>query len=294
MITKAVIPVAGNGTRFLPITKAISKEMLPIVDIPCLLLILKECADSGIKEVLLVTKPEKKDIKKFFSIDQALNEKLQKEGKGHLVELLNDVLSKIKITYRNQRADTIGSAGAVYVAKNWAKGEPFAVLYGDDINYTGANRPAIGQLIDCYNKYGKMVLGCKEVDASEVYKYGATVIDHKVGDNAYEISGVVEKPKPGTQPSNLVSLARYIMPKDTFSYIKRQLDADRDTTKEICLTDTMDMIMKDKGNAIACVMDSVRYDTGDKFGYLTAVVDYALRDKNLGNKFKDYLKSLNL
>lgn len=294
MITKAIIPVAGKGTRFLPITKAVSKEMLPVVDIPVLLLILKECADSGIKEVMLVTRKGKGDIKKFFTRDEKLNEELKKKGQFKLVEMLNEVLSKLKIRYKYQREDLIGTAGAIYVAKNFAQGEPFAVLYGDDINFTGEDRPALGQLIDCYNETGKMVLGCKWVDKEDINKYGAQIIEEKLGDKYYKVSGVIEKPKKGTEPSTLASLARYIMPANTFTYIEKQMEGERDTTKEICLTDTMDLIMKAEGGAIACVMNSVRYDTGDKFGYLTTVVEYALRDPALGKQFKEYLKNLDL
>ena len=294
MITKAVIPVAGKGTRFLPITKAVSKEMLPIVDIPVLLLILKECADSGIKEVMLITRKGKDDIKKFFKQDDNLATYLKEKGQEKLISLLNEVLSKVKIKYRYQREDLIGTAGAIYVAKSFIKNQPFAVLYGDDINYTGENKPALKQLIDCFNINDKMVLGCKWVDKKDVCKYGSTIIKSKINEKSYLISGVIEKPKFGTEPSCLVSLARYIMPSCTFSYIEKQITEDRDKTKEICLTDTMDLIIKDKGDAVACVMDSVRYDTGDKFGYLTTVVEYALRDSELGERFKNYLKGLKL
>ena len=294
-ITKAIIPVAGKGTRFMPGTKGVSKEVFPVVDTPVLLYVLKECADSGITEVLLITRKDKGDIKKFLTPDQKLYEELKRKGREGDLKLYNDVLSKLKITYKYQRKDLIGTAGAIYVGKKWAKNQPFAVLYGDDLNYTqeGA-RPAIGQLIDAFNKTGKMILGCKEVETKEVCKYGACKIKEKIDENNYLVSGVVEKPKTGTEPSNLVSLARYIMPANTFKVIETQIPLRKNNAEEVCLTDTMDIIMKQEGDAVACIMNSVRYDTGDKLGFLKTTVEYALRDKKLGEEFKAYLKTLKL
>ena len=294
-ITKAIIPVAGKGTRFMPGTKGISKEVFPVVDTPVLLYILKECADSGITDVLLITRKDKADIKKFLTPDKKLYEELKRKGREGDLKLYNDVISKLKITYKYQRKDLIGTAGAVYVGKKWANNQPFAVLYGDDLNYTPeGTRPAIGQLIDAFNKTGKMVLGCKEVLQKEVFKYGACSIKEKIDESTCLIDGVIEKPKSGTEPSNLVSLARYIMPSNTFKVIETQIPLRKNNAEEICLTDTMDIIIKQEGGAIACVMNSVRYDTGDKLGFLKTTVEYALRDKKLGTEFKEYLKSLKL
>lgn len=291
MIKKAIIPVAGKGTRFLPITNGISKEMLPLVDLPALYYVLKECADSGITEIMLVTKSSKKDINKFFTIDSDEYENLKKSGKAKLLDDVVELLKRINISYLEQRDDLIGTAGAIYVAREWANNEPFAVLYGDDINYTEfEKRPAIGQLCDVYEKTQKMVLGCKFVDEQDADKYGMCKVIKKIDDVSYEIAGVVEKPKLGSQPSLLASLARYIMPANTFEYIEKQIIETNDPKKEICLTDTMDLIVKNEGNQIACVMDSVRYDTGDKMGYFKAFVDFVIRDEKYGEEFKKFIK----
>ena len=297
MIKKAIIPVAGKGTRFLPMTNGISKEMLPLVDLPVLYYVLKECADSGITEIMLITRESKADIKKFFTIDCEEYKKLEKSGKAKLLYDVKALLEKVKIFYLNQRDDLTGTAGAIYVAKDWANGEPFAVLYGDDINYCpDGELPAIGQLAKVFEQTNKMVLGCKLVEPKDVDKYGMCKTAAKINDTAYEVAGVVEKPAKGTEPSLLASLARYIMPANTFRYIEKQIEyqTTHDLHGEISLTDTMDMIINEEGLQVACIMNSVRYDTGDKLGYFKAFVDYTLRDSRYGKEFKDYIKSLDL
>ena len=289
-IKKAVIPVAGLGSRFLPMTLSISKEMFPVVDVPVLLLILKECADSGIKEVLLITRKNKSDIKKFFTQPISVIKELEAKGKEKELELYKSVLGKLKISFRYQRDDLTGSAGAIYVAKRWCAGESFAVLFGDDINYVEeGKRPAIGQLIDSFEKYGKLVLGCKEVTKEEIVAYGSMMLKNKVNDSLYEVTGVIEKPKAGTEPSLIASLARYVLPGNAFSYIERHLTAERDTKQEVCLTrDCMDEILREEGG-FAQIMDSVRFDTGNKLGYAKCFAHYAMIDKNFGDEFKKYL-----
>lgn len=297
MIKKAIIPVAGKGTRFLPMTNGISKEMLPLVDMPVLYYVLKECADSGITDIMLITRQSKADIQKFFTIDSDEYMSLEKSGKAKLLDELKNLLSKVNISYLNQRDDLTGTAGAIYVAKEWANNEPFAVLFGDDINYTADGKlPAIGQLAKVYEEIGKMVLGCKIVSKDEVDKYGMCRTGKKLNDTCYEVSGVVEKPKKGTEPSQLASLARYIMPKNTFEYIEKQIAMQNATNShdEVCLTDTMDMIIAKEGQQIACVMDSIRYDTGDKLGYFKAFVDYTLRDARYKEEFGEYIKNLQI
>lgn len=290
-VKKIVIPVAGLGSRFLPATKTIAKEMFPIVDTPALLLILEECLDSGITEVFFVLRKGKEYIKDFFSHDKEFEEKMIKSNRAHMLDRLNRIIDNMTFTYDYQKPEYNGTAGACYIAKDWANGEPFAVLYSDDLNYTpkGA-RPVIGQLIDAYNETGAMIIGCKEILGKEISAYGACKLEKKINDKLYKISGIVEKPKFGTEPSKIAGLARYIMPADTFKYIEEQIKV-TPAGKEMNLTDTMDLIMKDQP-AYALIMDSVRYDTGDKLGFLIATVEYGLRDENLGEDFKNYLKNL--
>jgi len=292
-IKKAVIPVAGLGSRFLPITLGVSKEMLPVIDAPVLLLILKECADSGITDVLLITRKGKGDIKKFFTQPASVIEGFEKNGKAKELELYKSVMSRLKISFRFQRNDLTGSGGAVYVAKKWCNGEPFAVLFGDDINYVEEGEvPAIGQLINVYEKHHKLVLGCKKVEKSEISAYGSMILGEEVEEGLYQSSGVVEKPKPGTEPSLIASLARYVLPGNAFSYIERHLSCDRDITKEVCLTrDCMDEILREQGG-YAKIMESIRFDTGNKLGYLKCITHYALLDNTFGEDYKNFLKTL--
>lgn len=289
-VTKAIIPVAGKGTRFLPATKSVAKEMFPIVDIPALLLVLEECVYSGIKEVFIVLNKEKENIRNFLKRDPQTEKTLKEAGKLQLLDRLNFVIENLSFEFGYQDPKYYGSAIAVLPAKDWANNQPFAVLYPDDLNYTEKGKtPAIGQLIKAYEKYQGMIIGCKEIDSNEIYKYSACKIVKKEEDNVYRINGIVEKPKTGEEPSCISGLARYIMPENTFKYIEKQIS---DYFKgEIGLTDTMAMICQDSPS-YAIIMDSIRYDTGDKYGYVTAVVEYALRNESFGEEFKQYLKNL--
>lgn len=289
-ITKAIIPIAGNGTRFLPATKGVAKEMFPIVDIPVLMLIVEECLNSGINEICFILSKEKKDIKKFFRKDKVLEKLIQSTDKSHLLDRINKIIDNTKISFFYQGKRT-GSAGALLPAKKWIKNQPFAVLYGDELNYT-TKTSAIGQLAEVYEKTPGLIVGCQEVPQKEVCKYGAYKTDKKFDKNLFKVSGIVEKPNPGEEPSCIVGLGRYIMPENTFAYIKKQCKG-TPINQELKLTDTMDLIMKDTPS-YAVIMDSIRYDTGDKLGYLKAVVEYGLRDKKLGEYFKKYLKDLKL
>jgi len=290
-VTKAVIPVAGKGTRFLPATKGVAKEMFPVVDKPCLMLVLEECLNSGINDITIILSKEKSYIKEFFKKDNKLEKQLEKKGLSHLLADLNKILENITFHFTYQDENIIGSGGSIYSARHLLEGEPFAVLYPDDLNYTEPDsRPAIGQLIDAYEKTGKMIIGCKEVSADEIYKYSACKVSKKINDSLYEITDIVEKPKKGTEPSLISGLARYIMPANTFDYLEKQVKSSSPGV-EIGLTDTMSMILKDEP-AYALIMQSTRYDTGDKLGYLTAVIDYALRDEKLGKDVYDHIKKL--
>ena len=289
-ITKAIIPIAGRGTRFLPATKGVAKEMFPIVDVPVLMLILEECLYAGIKDVCLVLSKEKGYVKNFFKKDLILEKILKETNKTDLLERLNRILDNIKISFVYQGKRT-GSAGALLPAKKWIKKQPFAVLYGDELNYT-TKTSAIGQLVKAYEKNPGLIVGCQEVPQNEVHKYGSYKINKKLNNFTYTISALIEKPSLGEEPSCIVGLGRYIMPQNTFDYIKKQCKT-TSTNEELKLTDTMDLIMKDIPS-YAVIMNSKRYDIGDKLGYLKAIVEYGLRDKNLGEIFGLYLKNLKL
>lgn len=291
MVTKAVIPVAGRGTRFLPATKGLAKEMFPVVDKPCLMLVLEECLFSGINDITIVLSKDKEYIKDFLSEDKALNAWLEKKNALYMLDDFKKVIDNITFHFTYQDDRFIGSGGAIYSARKYVENEPFAVLYPDDLNYTEKGKiPAIGQLIEAFEKTGKMIIGCKEISPDVIYKYSACKITRKVNDSLYEINDIVEKPKKGTEPSLISGLARYVMPANTFEYLEKQIKTSTQGV-EIGLTDTMSMILKDD-TAYAVLMDSIRYDTGDKYGYLTAVIDYALRDEKLGKDIYNYIKNI--
>ncbi|MEG1581563.1 MAG: UTP--glucose-1-phosphate uridylyltransferase [Clostridia bacterium] len=287
-IRKAVIPVAGRGTRFLPATKVLPKEMFPIINKPVLMYIIEECMLSGITEILLIISKDKDCIKKFFKKDNKLEKWLLKNNKTGYLDEWNTILSKVNISFAYQSSKKIGSGGALTVAERWVNNEPFAVLFGDDLNFTKIDeRPVIGQLIDEYDKYKKTIIGCKKINKEDICKYSSIVTGKKQG-KCIEANGIIEKPKKGTEPSLISGLARYILPKNAFSYLKETPEM---LNGEIALTDTLNIICKKEG-ALAYVFDSIRYDTGDQLGYAQCIVEYMLRDEKMGKEFEKYLKTL--
>ena len=288
MIKKAVIPIGGLGTRFLPATKGMAKEMFPVVEKPILLLILEECANSGIEEVFLVLSPNKMFVKKFFEDDASLEARLAASGKLAYLDSFKNIKNKLKISFGVQEVAR-GSGDALFPAEKWAKGEPFAVLFGDDLNYTpNGMRPVIGQLIDTYNQTGKLVIGCKYVDANEIHKYSSCILGKQLSENVFETSGIIEKPSKEEAPSLLSGLARYVLPGNIFAVLRRTPIG---RNGELNLTDAMDIVAREEG-AVACNFQSIRYDTGDKLGYVQATVEYALRHPEIGKDVLAYLVGL--
>ena len=283
-IRKAVIPAAGFGTRFLPATKAQPKEMLPIVDTPAIQYIVKEALDSGIEEILIITGRSKRAIEDHFDSSVELEELLQKQGKNKQLAMVKD-LADIKIHFIRQKSPR-GLGDAVLCAKAFIGDEPFAVLLGDDIVYN-PEKPCLQQLMDCYEQHPGIILGAQFVPNEKVSSYGI-VSGEPLADNLYRVHGLVEKPSVDKAPSNLAVLGRYILTPDIFDIL--------DNTKpgvgnEVQLTDAL---AASKTDTYALAYEGVRYDTGDKLGYLKATVEYALRNEDLGAAFKEYLKGLKL
>ena len=277
-VKKAVIPIGGIGSRFLPATKAVAKEMFPLVDKPVLLEILKECVDSGIEEVFIVLSPNKMNVKSFFEKDLALEQRLEKDGKLNYLKPYFDVVGKLKSLEFGVQKVARGSGDALFPAEKWVNGEPFAVLFGDDLNFTpDGMRPAIGQCIDAYELTHKLVIGCKPVPMEDISKYSSCIVGKEVSKGVFETSGIIEKPLAKDAPSNLAGLARYVVTPDIFDVLRR---TPIDKRGELSLTDAMDIIAREKG-ATVCSFESQRYDTGDKLGYLKAQIAYALQDKDL-------------
>ena len=283
-IRKAVIPAAGFGTRFLPATKAQPKEMLPIVDTPAIQYIVKEALDSGIEEILIITGRSKRAIEDHFDSSVELEELLQKQGKNKQLAMVKD-LADIKIHFFRQKSPR-GLGDAVLCAKAFIGDEPFAVLLGDDIVYN-PEKPCLQQLMDCYEQHPGIILGAQFVPNEKVSSYGI-VSGEPLADNLYRVHGLVEKPSVDKAPSNLAVLGRYILTPDIFDILENTKPG---VGNEVQLTDAL---AASKTDTYALAYEGVRYDTGDKLGYLKATVEYALRNEELGAAFKEYLKGLKL
>ena len=283
-IRKAVIPAAGFGTRFLPATKAQPKEMLPIVDTPAIQYIVKEALDSGIEEILIITGRSKRAIEDHFDSSVELEELLQKQGKNKQLAMVKD-LADIKIHFIRQKSPR-GLGDAVLCAKAFIGDEPFAVLLGDDIVYN-PEKPCLQQLMDCYEQHPGIILGAQFVPNEKVSSYGI-VSGEPLADNLYRVHGLVEKPSVDKTPSNLAVLGRYILTPDIFDILENTKPG---VGNEVQLTDAL---AASKTDTYALAYEGVRYDTGDKLGYLKATVEYALRNEELGAAFKEYLKGLKL
>lgn len=278
-VTKAVIPAAGLGTRFLPSTKAVPKEMMTIVDKPTLHYIVEEAVLSGAKDILIIVNDGKEAINTYFSPS-----KVYDALKKPALEELNDLLSSVKFHYATQKVLN-GNGSAILLAREFANGEPISVLFGDDIIYN-PEYPATKQLVDAFEKTGgKTIVGCQMREPIEAVKYG--VISYKsIDDGLAKIEDIVEKPPIEELPSNLCSLGRFVLPYSMFDTLA-VTPFDRG---EIILANAIRSILKTEG-AYAYEFKGIRYDIGDKFGFLQANVEYALRSP-FGDKVKTYLKEL--
>lgn len=286
-VRKAVIPAAGLGTRFLPITKAVPKEMLPIVDKPALQYIIEEFVASGIRDILIVTGRGKRCIEDHFDMAPELDGILEHTGKNELLEISKQISSLANIHYVRQK-QALGLGHAVLCAKSFVGDEPFALALGDDLIYTPDGvQPCAKQLIDCYEKTGLSTIATMKVESSEVKKYGNVGFSKKDGKIGY-VDKIVEKPDEKEMLSNDVIIGRYVVTPDIFEEIEKTKPS---KCGEIYFTDALEAIAKKTG-LCAYEFDGVRYDTGDKLGYLKANTEYALRDENLGKGYAEYLKKI--
>lgn len=272
-VRKAVIPAAGHGTRFLPVTKALPKEMLALIDTPALQYVAQEAADSGIEEILVVINREKELIRRYFCKEEATCA-AERE--------LDDLLERVRFDFVYQdEAD--GTAGAVLLAREFTADEPFAVMYGDDVIVNDGGEPCLKQLIRAYGRTGKTVLGVQERPRQEAAKY-AVIRKGRTEGRLTEVLGIVEKPSPDDMPSTLSSLGRYVLTPDIYGAIERAPVF----RGEKYLTHAIDLLT-DKG-VYSYDFEGVRYDIGDKFGFLQANVEMGLR--RYGARMTDYLRGL--
>lgn len=286
-ITKAVIPAAGFGTRFLPATKAMPKEMLPIIDTPTLQYIVKEAVDSGITDILIIIGKNKKCIEDHFDRSVELEDLLVKGGKSCELKMVRDIADMAHIYYVRQK-EMNGSGNAILEAEAFVGNEPFAVMFGDDLIYN-ESKPCLKQLIDAYETTGKSIVGVQEVPREEAPKYGIIVPGRTKG-RYTEMKGMVEKPSIDELPSTYAGLGRYILKPEIFDIIKRSKPH---ANGEVYITDAI-LETIDIDGVYAYDFEGRRYDIGDKEGYLEATVEYALRDEKLRDGFVKYLKGLKI
>lgn len=286
-VRKAVIPAAGLGTRFLPATKAMPKEMLPIVDKPTIQYIIEEAISSGIEELLIVTGRSKRSIEDHFDKSVELELELEQKGKEELLKMVKDISEMVNINYVRQK-EPKGLGHAILCAKTFVGNEPFAVLLGDDVVYND-NIPALKQLIEVYDEKKGSVLGVQRVKKEDVSKYGI-VSGEKIGDRLYTVENLVEKPTMEEAPTDVAILGRYIITPDIFDIL---VHTHKGSGGEIQLTDALkELATKEK--MYAYDFEGKRYDVGNKLGFLEATVEYALRMDEIKDQFKKYLKDLNL
>ena len=285
-IRKAVIPAAGFGTRFLPETKAMPKEMLPIVDKPTIQYIVEEIKASGIEQILIISGHAKRAIEDHFDSSPELEQHLYESGKMDLLKEVRQVAS-VKIHYTRQQYMR-GLGDAILCAKEFMDGEPFGVILGDDVVYNGSGEPALKQLISQYDKTGGTIIGCQLVRPEQVSYYGIINGTPTENPDLLKVKNMIEKPSIEEAPSRFAALGRYVITPEVFKILEQTKPG---KGGEIQLTDAL-RVMAKNGNVYAYNFKGKRYDTGNKLGYLKATVEFALRRDDIGPEFRQYLKSL--
>ena len=286
-IRKAIIPIAGNGTRFLPFTKTIPKEMLPILNKPTIEYIVNEAINSGIEEIIFITSSTKNTITDYFDRNFELERNLKLNGKEDLIsKIKNPALGASFVWIRQHKAKGLGHA--VLLAKNLIEeNEPFALLLGDDVIYTEEKYPALKELINVYEETNLPVIGVQEVSDNNISKYGVIGPGKKINNNTWEISSIIEKPSLKDAPSNLGVVGRYILNSEIFEHLsKKTIDK---FSNEIQITDSIMDLVRTKG-VVATKLSGTRYDMGSIIGFVKAQLEYSLRDESLKNEVLEMMK----
>lgn len=283
-VRKAVIPVGGLGTRFLPVTKALPKEMLPIVDKPAVQYIVEEAVEAGIESIIFITGKHKKAIEDHFDKSVELEHLLVEKGKYELLENVQRISKMASVHYIRQQ-EPQGLGHAILCAEKFIGDEPFAVLLGDDVMV--GETPALKQLIKVYEELNQSVIGVKEVKKEDVSKYGIIKAGSVVGD-VYSVEDVVEKPKPEQAPSNVAIMGRYILTPSIFQSLKK---IEKGVGNELQLTDAIKDLSQYE-QIFSVRLKGSRFDIGDKVGYLQAMVEMALKREDLRNIFLSYFQQI--
>lgn len=283
-VRKAVIPAAGYGTRFLPATKAMAKEMLPIVDKPTIQFIVEEAIASGIEDILIVTGKSKRPIEDHFDANIELEEHLRNQGKTELLELIKETTNLNLFFVRQSYPKGLGDA--VLQAKAFVGNEPFVVMLGDDV--MSSEVPLTKQLIDVYDDTHASNLAVMEVPNEDTSKYGIVDPEREIRDGIFNVNKFVEKPKPEDAPSNLAIIGRYLLTPEIFDILETQ---EPGAGNEVQLTDAIDTLNKTQ-RVFATRFDGKRYDIGNKLGFLEMSVEYGLKHPQIGDELREYIIDL--
>jgi UTP--glucose-1-phosphate uridylyltransferase len=283
-VRKAVIPAAGLGTRLLPASKAVPKEMLPVVDKPVIQYIVEEAVRSGITDIVIVTGYGKQAIENHFDTSFELEFHLEHRGKLDILDQVRRIDDLANVIYVRQK-EPLGNGHAVLVAKSAVGDEPFAVLWGDDI--VMGEPPVTRQLIDAFERLGGPIIAVQKVQPEDFPRYG--MLDAEpLGEREHRVHGVVEKPEVDDSPSNLAQIGGFILTPDIFEVLENTREG---TKGEIYLADALRTLVKNRP-VYAYEFEGRRYDTGDKLDYLKAIVDLSLQRKEFGESFRGYLRGL--
>lgn len=285
-IRKAVFPAAGFGTRFLPATKAQPKEMLPIVDKPVIQYLVEEAVEAGIEEIIIITGSSKRAIEDHFDRSVELEENLLKRNKKNLYETIHEIPNLAKFIYVRQPVP-LGDGHAVLCAKELINDEPFAIMFGDDI--VDSKVPALKQLVNAYNKTNSSIIGLEKVPKEEVENYGIIEPLETKG-RIHRVASLVEKPSPKDAPSNLGIIGKYIVTPEIIESLEK---ATVSKDGELRLIDGFRELIKSQ-QIYGYEIEGTRYDTGSKYGFVKATVDYALKNKEISAKLKNHLRKLDL
>ncbi|WP_338969913.1 UTP--glucose-1-phosphate uridylyltransferase GalU [Fusobacterium nucleatum] len=288
-VTKAIIPAAGLGTRVLPATKALPKEMLTIVDKPSLQYIVEELVSSGITDIVIITGRNKNSIEDHFDFSYELENTLKTNHKSELLDKVSHISNMANIYYVRQNMP-LGLGHAVLKAKSFIGDDPFVIALGDDIIYN-PEKAVTKQMIEKYNLYGKSIIGCQEVAKEDVSKYGIAKLGHKVDETTYQMLDFLEKPSVNEAPSRTACLGRYLLSGKVFKYLEETKPG---KNGEIQLTDGILAMMRDNEEVLAYNFIGKRYDIGSKFGLLRANIEFGIRNEETKEDIKEYLKKLDV
>jgi UTP--glucose-1-phosphate uridylyltransferase len=287
-IKKAVIPAAGLGTRFLPVTKAMPKEMLPIIDTPAIHFVVKEAVESGLDDIIIITGRGKRAVEDYFDESPELEMHLKKAKKDDLLTMVREISSMANVHYIRQK-EPKGLPDAIHAAEKHVGSEPFAVLLGDDIILSEI--PCMKQLIDVYTTYHSSVIAVQDVPREKISRYGAvkaTKMSSTQANELYLVEHIVEKPKIEEAPSTLAAIGRYVFTPEIFDCIKH---TPLGVNNELQIADSINLLRKSQ-QVYACMFKGKRYDIGDKLGYVQSIIDFALKNDELKKGISEYIKNL--